>query len=78
MSGFDPAAVSASLLEEARALERAAQMFAARIARTPSDGLTDGLTDIADRASSALRKVRWSMADALVSTELFGRERGRV
>lgn len=71
---IDAARLAAGLLDEARALECAAQMVAQRLAAAPSDGLAD----IADRASGAVRSVRRHLADALVSTELFDRERGRV
>lgn len=74
MPRLDPTCASAALLDEARALVSAAEMVAARLERSP----TEPLADIAARAASALQSVRGFVADALVSTALFDRERGRV
>lgn len=74
MPPADPIVIAADLLAEARALDSAARMVARRLSAAPSDGLGE----IADRATSALRAIRRSIAEALVDTELFDRERGRV
>lgn len=74
MDAGAPASEAQTLLAEARALVSAAEMVAARLERSPSEPLAD----IAARAASALQSVRGFVAEALVSTALFDRERGRV